>query len=148
MMLTNAKNVGVDVLAWHPESGKGQFEYALGAVDALTACDNQVRFKETVDAAAKTHGLRACWLPKPDLMVLFTFTPAYFHTFTCQNSCAVRVLINVHRMLVVAPMFTSACGTAKMISTYSPTIKTNTGYLIPQRALSLASYITFLLFWR
>ena len=50
---------------YHPESGHGQQELALSAVDALAACDRIIFTRETVRAVAWAHGWYASFAPKP-----------------------------------------------------------------------------------
>lgn len=50
---------------YYPELGHGQHELSTSPVDILTAADNQVRYRETVRAVARAHGLRASFAPKP-----------------------------------------------------------------------------------
>jgi glutamine synthetase len=47
------------------EYGAGQQEISIGHADALTAADNQMKFRDTVRGVALRHGLLASFAPKP-----------------------------------------------------------------------------------
>ena len=55
---------GVTVEQYYPESGPGQQEVTVRYNTALRACDQQVIFRETARAIARSHGLIASFLPK------------------------------------------------------------------------------------
>ena len=54
----------MEVEQYYPESGNGQHELTIKYADALMAADNQVVFRETVNAVAFKHGLISSFLPK------------------------------------------------------------------------------------
>ncbi len=54
---------GVPVNQLHAEYGPAQVELSIGASDPVTAADRQLLARQTVHAAARTHGLRACFAP-------------------------------------------------------------------------------------
>ncbi|ONK70939.1 uncharacterized protein A4U43_C04F3070 [Asparagus officinalis] len=55
-------NIYVEQL--HAESGKGQFEIALGYTDCIVAADNLVFARETIRSVARKHGVVATFVPK------------------------------------------------------------------------------------
>ena len=55
---------GMKVERYYPESGPGQQEISIGYTEALTAADQQIRFRETVRGVALSQGLTASFLPK------------------------------------------------------------------------------------
>lgn len=55
---------GMEVQQYYPESGSGQQEITIKYTDAKRACDNQIRFRETVKGIAIKHGFIASFLPK------------------------------------------------------------------------------------
>ncbi|MGH4024590.1 MAG: glutamine synthetase, partial [Pseudonocardiaceae bacterium] len=54
---------GVPVNQLHAEYGPGQMEVSIAPSDPLTAADRQLLARQTIHAAARTHGLRACFAP-------------------------------------------------------------------------------------
>lgn len=54
---------GVPVNQLHAEYGPSQVELSIGASDPVTAADRQLLARQTVHAAARAHGLRACFAP-------------------------------------------------------------------------------------
>ncbi|HSL09248.1 MAG TPA: glutamine synthetase family protein [Pseudonocardiaceae bacterium] len=54
---------GVPVNQLHAEYGPAQVEFSIVASDPVTAADRQLLARQTVHAAARTHGLRACFAP-------------------------------------------------------------------------------------
>ncbi|UPM41933.1 gamma-glutamylputrescine synthetase [Halocatena salina] len=56
---------GISVGKYYPEWGAGKHEIVLDHGPALTAADEHVLFKETVESVAATHGYQATFLPKP-----------------------------------------------------------------------------------
>ncbi|MGQ0719072.1 MAG: glutamine synthetase [Pseudonocardiales bacterium] len=54
---------GVPVNQLHAEYGLAQVELSIGASDPVTAADRQLLARQTVHAAARAHGLRACFAP-------------------------------------------------------------------------------------
>jgi glutamine synthetase len=56
---------GLTVEQYYPELGGGQQELSIGPAPALAAADRHLHYKETVRAAARRHGLRASFAPKP-----------------------------------------------------------------------------------
>ncbi|MGH3776893.1 MAG: glutamine synthetase [Pseudonocardiaceae bacterium] len=54
---------GVPVNQLHAEYGPAQVELSIGASDPVTAADRQLLARQTVHAAARAHGLRACFAP-------------------------------------------------------------------------------------
>ncbi|KAK8950724.1 hypothetical protein KSP39_PZI004774 [Platanthera zijinensis] len=57
-----ALNISVEQI--HAESGKGQFEIALGHSCCTSAADNLIFARETIRSIARQHGLLATFLPK------------------------------------------------------------------------------------
>lgn len=55
---------GIGVEQYYPESGPGQQEISMLYTDALSAADQQIRFRETVRSVARQHQLRASFVPK------------------------------------------------------------------------------------
>lgn len=55
---------GIPVEQYYPESGPGQQEISMRYTHALIAADWQIVFRETVRAIARSHNLRASFLPK------------------------------------------------------------------------------------
>jgi glutamine synthetase len=49
---------------YYPEAGPGQHEITLKYAQALMAADNQIKFRETINAVALQYGLQASFLPK------------------------------------------------------------------------------------
>jgi glutamine synthetase len=58
------ESMDMEVEQYYPESGNGQHELTIKYADALMAADNQVVFRETVNAVAFKHGLISSFLPK------------------------------------------------------------------------------------
>ena len=56
---------GISVEAAINEFGAGQQEISIRHSDALTAADNQMKFRDTVRGVALRHGLLASFAPKP-----------------------------------------------------------------------------------
>jgi glutamine synthetase len=54
---------GVPVNQLHAEYGPAQVELSIIASDPITAADRQLLARQTIHAAARTHGLRACFAP-------------------------------------------------------------------------------------
>ncbi|HKR51177.1 MAG TPA: glutamine synthetase family protein [Pseudonocardiaceae bacterium] len=54
---------GVPVNQLHAEYGAAQVEISIVASDPITAADRQVLARQTIHAAARAHGLRACFAP-------------------------------------------------------------------------------------
>ncbi|MDQ3761236.1 MAG: glutamine synthetase family protein [Actinomycetota bacterium] len=54
---------GVPVNQLHAEYGPAQVEFSIVASDPITAADRQLLARQTVHAAARAHGLRACFAP-------------------------------------------------------------------------------------
>ncbi|MCL6452869.1 MAG: glutamine synthetase family protein [Alicyclobacillus sp.] len=59
------KAQGIEPEQYYPELGHGQHELSIAPTHPLAAADNQVRYRETVRAVAKQHGLVASFAPKP-----------------------------------------------------------------------------------
>jgi glutamine synthetase len=59
---------GIPVNQLHAEYGQAQVELSIVASDPITAADRQLLARQTIHAAARAHGLRACFAP------LFTST--------------------------------------------------------------------------
>jgi glutamine synthetase len=55
---------GLEVEAYHPESGPGQQELKIRYVAAMRSADRQIIFRETVRGIASRHGLIGSFLPK------------------------------------------------------------------------------------
>ncbi len=53
----------VPVNQLHAEYGPGQLELSIVASDPITAADRQLLARQTIHAAARAHGLRACFAP-------------------------------------------------------------------------------------
>lgn len=56
---------GLNLSAYYPEYGPGQQELVVDHDTGVSAADNYVLFKETVDAVANDHGLETSFRPKP-----------------------------------------------------------------------------------
>lgn len=56
---------GLTVEQYHPELGHGQHEMSITHAPGVTACDNQLLFRETVRNVAQRHGVVASFAPKP-----------------------------------------------------------------------------------
>jgi glutamine synthetase len=54
---------GVPVHQLHAEYGPAQLELSITAADPITAADRQLLARQTIHAAARAHGLRACFAP-------------------------------------------------------------------------------------
>ncbi len=54
---------GVPVNQLHAEYGLAQVELSIVASDPVTAADRQLLARQTIHAAARAHGLRACFAP-------------------------------------------------------------------------------------
>ncbi|MBV8540855.1 MAG: glutamine synthetase [Pseudonocardiales bacterium] len=54
---------GVPVHQLHAEYGPAQVELSIVAADPVTAADRQLLARQTIHAAARAHGLRACFAP-------------------------------------------------------------------------------------
>jgi glutamine synthetase len=54
---------GVPVNQLHAEYGPAQVELSIVASDPITAADRQLLARQTIHAAARAHGLRACFAP-------------------------------------------------------------------------------------
>lgn len=61
--LTDLAANGIPVGQIHAEYGPAQVEISLGAADPVTAADQQVLARQTLRAAARTHGLRVSFAP-------------------------------------------------------------------------------------
>lgn len=60
-----AKRAGVEVAQMHPEYGSNQFEVSLAPLSPVAAADQLVAARMVIGRAARRHGLRACFSPKP-----------------------------------------------------------------------------------
>ncbi|KAL6141892.1 hypothetical protein ACLB2K_060178 [Fragaria x ananassa] len=58
------QSLNITVEQLHAESGKGQFEMALGHTACLHAADNLIYTREVIRAIARKHGLLATFMPK------------------------------------------------------------------------------------
>ncbi|MEF8782848.1 MAG: gamma-glutamylputrescine synthetase [Haloarculaceae archaeon] len=56
---------GMSLAVYYPEYGPGQQELVVEHASGVTASDNYIRFKETVAAVARDHGIGATFRPKP-----------------------------------------------------------------------------------
>ena len=56
---------GMGLAAYYPEYGPGQQELVIDHDHGVAAADDQVRYKETVKAVARDHGIGATFRPKP-----------------------------------------------------------------------------------
>jgi glutamine synthetase len=54
---------GLEIGQLHAEYGLAQVELSLAATDPITAADNQLLARQTIHAAARSHGLRASFAP-------------------------------------------------------------------------------------
>jgi glutamine synthetase len=59
------KAQGMGLSVYYPEYGPGQQELVVDHAEGVAGPDNYVRFKETVAAVARDHGLGATFRPKP-----------------------------------------------------------------------------------
>lgn len=62
-LLADLADNGVPVNQLHAEYGPGQVEVSIDASDPITAADRQLLARQTIHAAARSHGLRACFAP-------------------------------------------------------------------------------------
>ncbi|MDQ2791745.1 MAG: glutamine synthetase [Pseudonocardiales bacterium] len=62
-LLADLADNGVPVNQLHAEYGPGQVELSIVASDPITAADRQLLARQTIHAAARSHGLRACFAP-------------------------------------------------------------------------------------
>lgn len=62
-LLADLASNGVPVNQLHAEYGPAQVELSIVASDPLTAADRQLLARQTIHAAARAHGLRACFAP-------------------------------------------------------------------------------------
>jgi glutamine synthetase len=62
-LLSDLAANGIPVNQLHAEYGPAQVELSIGAADPITAADWQLLARQTIHAAARTHGLRACFAP-------------------------------------------------------------------------------------
>ncbi|MGH3972409.1 MAG: glutamine synthetase [Pseudonocardiaceae bacterium] len=62
-VLADLADNGVPVNQLHAEFGLAQMELSIVASDPITAADRQLLARQTIHAAARTHGLRACFAP-------------------------------------------------------------------------------------
>jgi len=63
--LRDAAANGLRIGQLHAEYGPAQLELSLAATDPVTAADNQLLARQTLHAAARTHGLRLSFAPLP-----------------------------------------------------------------------------------
>ena len=56
---------GIEILVLHPEATYGQFEFVLGAVEALEAVDKLYHARQIIEIVANQYGYRATLHPKP-----------------------------------------------------------------------------------
>ncbi len=62
-LLADLASNGVPVNQLHAEYGPAQVELSIVASDPVTAADRQLLARQTIHAAARAHGLRACFAP-------------------------------------------------------------------------------------
>ncbi|HEV7829615.1 MAG TPA: glutamine synthetase family protein [Pseudonocardiaceae bacterium] len=62
-LLSDLEANGVPVNQLHAEYGPAQVELSIVASDPITAADRQLLARQTIHAAARAHGLRACFAP-------------------------------------------------------------------------------------
>jgi glutamine synthetase len=62
-LLADLASNGVPVNQLHAEYGQAQVELSIVAADPITAADRQLLARQTIHAAARAHGLRACFAP-------------------------------------------------------------------------------------
>ncbi|MGH3843006.1 MAG: glutamine synthetase, partial [Pseudonocardiaceae bacterium] len=62
-LLTDLAANGVPVNQLHAEYGPAQVELSIVASDPITAADQQLLTRQTIHAAARANGLRACFAP-------------------------------------------------------------------------------------
>jgi len=62
-LLADLADNGVPVNQLHAEYGPAQMELSIVASDPITAADRQLLARQTIHAAARAHGLRACFAP-------------------------------------------------------------------------------------
>lgn len=58
------QSLNIPVEQLHAESGKGQFEIALGYTACTSAADNLIYTREVIRSVARKHGLLATFMPK------------------------------------------------------------------------------------
>ncbi|RPA85685.1 glutamine synthetase/guanido kinase, partial [Ascobolus immersus RN42] len=56
---------GIEILVLHPEATYGQFEFVLGAVEALESVDKLYHARQIIEIVANQYGYRATLHPKP-----------------------------------------------------------------------------------
>ncbi|CAN5544759.1 glutamine synthetase [soil metagenome] len=66
-LLADLAGNGIGIGQLHAEYGAAQLEIALDARDPLAICDAQVLARQTIQAAAREHDLRASFAPLPSL---------------------------------------------------------------------------------
>ncbi len=64
-VLRDAAANGLRIGQLHAEYGPAQLELSLAATDPVTAADNQLLARQTLQAAARAHGLRLSFAPLP-----------------------------------------------------------------------------------
>ena len=62
-LLDDLEANGVQVNQFHGEYGPGQYELSIVPADPVTAADHQLLARQTIHAAARSHGLRASFAP-------------------------------------------------------------------------------------
>lgn len=62
-LLVDLADNGVPVHQLHAEYGPAQVEISIAASDPVTAADRQLLARQSIHAAARAHGLRACFAP-------------------------------------------------------------------------------------
>ncbi|MDQ4103430.1 MAG: glutamine synthetase family protein [Actinomycetota bacterium] len=62
-LLGDLADNGVPVNQLHAEYGAAQVELSIAAADPITAADRQLLTRQTIHAAARANGLRACFAP-------------------------------------------------------------------------------------
>ncbi|GAA2064873.1 type I glutamate--ammonia ligase [Williamsia deligens] len=64
-VVASARRAGVELAQIHPEYGANQFEVSLAPLAPVAAADQLVAARMVIGRAARRHGLRACFSPKP-----------------------------------------------------------------------------------
>lgn len=70
----------------HAESGKGQFELALGHTICNHAADSLIYAREVIKAVSRKHGLIATFVPKYELQLALIIFYFCSHFISCDNN--------------------------------------------------------------
>lgn len=86
MIVENLRNASIEVEQFHPESGPGQYEFALSPLPPLLAVDALLSAREIIASAASKHSMRATSVPKAyakaagsGAHIHLSMTPSHLH---------------------------------------------------------------------